>query len=148
MVEGMVKGMEASGDRWGEYFIPDKRLMYAAQVLAQQLYPEMVSAVRDLGGAALIMLPSSASDFSNPEIADYIDLTQRSPAVNSTDRVKLFKLAWDAVGSEFGSRQSQFEMFYAGAPYVTRSHAYRTYDWDGATSLVDGFLATYEAPES
>ncbi len=31
-------------------------------------------------------------------------------------RVKLLKLLWDALGSEFGSRHLQYEMFYAGEP--------------------------------
>ena len=61
------------------------------------------------------MLPSSAKDFANPEIADYIDRSQSSVGPETQERVKLFKLAWDAIGSEFASRHIQFELFYAGA---------------------------------
>ena len=93
----------------------------------------------------MIMLPSSEKDFANPEIAAYIDQTQRSPATDSMGRVKLFKLAWDAVGSEFGSRHLQYEMFYAGAVMVTRGHAFRTCDWEQATGMVDRFMAGYSA---
>jgi aromatic ring hydroxylase len=99
-----------------------------------------------LGG--MIMLPSSVADFANPEIAPYIHKTQQSPVVDSTDRVKLFKLAWDAVGSEFASRHQQYEMFYASATFVTRGHAFRTCDWEGATALVDDFLSRYDLPET
>jgi 4-hydroxyphenylacetate 3-monooxygenase len=60
------------------------------------------------------------------------------------DKVKLMKAAWDAVGSEFGSRHTQYEMFYAGARFVTTSHSFRTYDWDAATGLVDRLLASYD----
>jgi 4-hydroxyphenylacetate 3-monooxygenase len=60
------------------------------------------------------------------------------------DRVKLFKLAWDALGSEFGSRHLQYEMFYSGPSFVTRGHAYRNYDWQNIRSLLDGFMATYD----
>jgi 4-hydroxyphenylacetate 3-monooxygenase len=90
------------------------------------------------------MLPSSANDFANPEIAGYIDRTQHSPVTDSLGRVKLFKLAWDAVGSEFGSRHQQYEMFYAGANMVTRGHAFRTCDWKQATGMVDSFMSTYD----
>lgn len=96
----------------------------------------------------MIMLPSSASDFANPEIADYIGKTQLSPATDSLGRVKLFKLAWDAVGSEFGSRHLQYEMFYAGANMVTRGHAFRTCDWDQATGMVDQFMSTYSVQDA
>jgi len=58
--------------------------------------------------------------------------------------VKFFKLAWDAVGSEFASRHTQYEMFYAGAGFVTKGHSFRTYDWGSATGLVEKLLATYD----
>ncbi len=65
------------------------------------------------------------------------------------DKVKFYKLAWDAVGSEFASRHTQYEMFYAGATFVTKAHSYRTYDWSRATDLVDRVLAGYDlAPEA
>jgi 4-hydroxyphenylacetate 3-monooxygenase len=148
MVEGMVIGMEASGWHYGKYFIPNKKLLYSAMVLTQQLYPKFVTTLRELSGGGMIMLPSSAVDFANPELADYIGKTQRSPVTDSVGRVKLFKLAWDAVGSEFGSRHVQYEMFYAGANMVTRGHAFRTYDWARAVGMVDGLMSTYELPSS
>ena len=147
MVEGMVKGMEVSGQQVGPYFVPDKRLMYSAMVLTQQLYPQVVNTVRELAGGGVIMLPSSAADFTDPEVAAYIDKTQNSPVAGSRDRVKLFKLAWDAVGSEFASRHVQYEMFYAGASFVTRGHAFRTYDWPNVTGMVDDLLSSYDLPE-
>ncbi len=146
MVEGMLVGMEASGWHYGKYFLPNKKLLYSAMVLTQQLYPKFVTTLRELSGGGMIMLPSSIEDFTNPEMAGYIAKTQRSPATDSVGRVKLFKLAWDAVGSEFGSRHQQYEMFYAGATMVTRGHAFRTYDWDRAVGMVDGLMATYDLP--
>jgi 4-hydroxyphenylacetate 3-monooxygenase len=115
--------------------------------LTQTLYPQVLNTVRELAGGGMMMLPSSAADFANPEIAPYIHKTQQSPVVDSTDRVKLFKLAWDAVGSEFASRHQQYEMFYASAAFVTRGHAFRTCDWEGATGLVDDLLSRYDLPE-
>ncbi len=146
MVEGMVLGMEAGGWHYGKYYVPNKKLLYSAMVLTQQLYPKFLTTLRELSGGGMIMLPSSVDDFANPEIAGYIAQTQRSPVTDSTGRVKLFKLAWDAVGSEFGSRHLQYEMFYAGANMVTRGHAFRTYDWDRATGMVDTLMSTYELP--
>jgi|SRR5271166_1814605 len=138
MVEGMVAGMEAEGHMQDGYWVPNKHLMYAGQVLTQELYPRIIDKVRSLAGGALIMLPSSARDFDSPEIAAVIEKTQRSPA---EDRVRFLKLAWDAIGSEFASRHTQYEMFYAGARYVTCAHSFRTYDWDGADALVDRLMA-------
>jgi len=144
MVEGMVWGMEAAGHDETGYFVPDKHLMYAAQVLTQELYPRVIDTIRGLAGGALIMLPSSERDFDNPELAAIIAKTQRSAIAEPEDRVKFLKLAWDAVGSEFGSRHTQYEMFYAGAAFVTCGHSFRTYDWPAADALVQRMLGAAE----
>ena len=91
----------------------------------------------------MIMLPSSVADFTNPELREMISISQQSPVRSSEDRVKFFKLAWDAVGSEFASRHTQYEIFYAGAAFVTKNHSYRTYDWDESKALVDQILNNY-----
>ena len=143
MVEAMVQAMEVKGWYYGDYFVPDRHSLYAAQVLTQQLYPVVITALRDLAGGGMIMLPSSVVDFTNPELRDLIGITQQSPVASSEDRVKFFKLAWDAVGSEFASRHTQYEMFYAGATFVTKNHSYRTYDWDSSKDLVDRMLDSY-----
>lgn len=145
-VEAILWGMEAAGSQQGEWFVPDKHMMYAAQVLTQELYPEITGTIRELAGGGLIMLPSSAADYANPDLARIIRTVQQSPAASPDERVKFMKLAWDAVGSEFGSRHLQYEMFYAGAQFVTRGHSWRTYDWAGAKAMVDQFMETYDLP--
>ncbi len=147
-VEAMVIAMEASGEQYGAYFVPNRTILAAAQVMSQQIYPEIVEALRSLAGGGLIMLPSSAADFANPEIAFAIDKTQRSSSVSPLERVKFFKLAWDAIGSEFGSRHLQYEIFYSGPAFVTRGQAFRFFDWDGARGLVEDFMAGYGLPET
>ncbi|MDO9712673.1 4-hydroxyphenylacetate 3-hydroxylase family protein [Paracraurococcus lichenis] len=148
VIEGMVLGMEAGGYHRGPYWLPNKHLLYAAQVQSQEMYPQVITAIRELAGGALLMLPSSARDFGNPELERIIDLTQVSPAMSGRDRVKLLKLCWDAVGSEFASRHLQYEMFYAGGQYVTRGHSYRTYDWERATGLAAALTDLYRLEDS
>jgi len=144
MVQSMLEAMEVMGTHYGSYFVPNGSRLYSSMVLTQQLYPKFVGQLRELSGGGMIMLPSSANDFDNAETAGLIDKTQRSPATDAKGRVKLFKLAWDAVGSEFGSRHLQYEMFYAGANMVTRSHAFRTADWENSTGMVNRFMETYD----
>jgi 4-hydroxyphenylacetate 3-monooxygenase len=149
LVDGLLHGMEAKGRRYaGAYFVPDRHLLYSAQTLTQQLYPKVMTAIRDLAGGGLVMLPSSVADFDDPLTASLIHKTQKSPVFTPQERVKFFKLAWDALGSEFASRHLQYEMFYAGASFVTRGHAYRTFDWARSTAMVDGLMASYPTPES
>lgn len=143
MVDSMVHAMEVKGSQHGDYFVPDRHTLYAAQVLTQQLYGKILNTLRDLAGGGMIMLPSSAADYANPELAAIIGKTQQSPAASSEERVKFFKLAWDAVGSEFASRHAQYEMFYAGASFVTKNHSFRTFDWDSSAAMVDRVLDSY-----
>lgn len=143
MVDALVAAMEAKGAMAGRYFVPDRHTLYTAQVLTQQLYPKVLNTLRELAGGGMIMLPSAAEDFANPEIATLVDRTQQSAGASSRDRVKFYKLAWDAVGSEFGSRHHQYEMFYAGATFVTKGHSFRSYDWASASGLVQHMLDSY-----
>jgi len=144
IIEGMVFGMEAAGGMRGAYYLPNRHMLYAAQVQSQEMYPVIINTIRELAGGALLMLPSSAADFANPELERIIGLTQVSPAMTGQERVKLLKLIWDAVGSEFASRHQQYEMFYAGAQFVTRGHSFRTYDWDRATALSTNLMSAYD----
>ena len=147
MVDAMLHGMEAAGSHVGDFFVPHKHFMYSAQVLTQELYPKLVETVRELAGGAMIMLPSSVADYANPELAAIIGMTQRSPSIDPEGRVKFLKAAWDAVGSEFGSRHTQYEMFYAGAAFVTAGHSFRTFDWARSKGMVEDLLGRYELPD-
>ena len=143
-VEAMMHGMEAAGTKKDRWYIPNKHFMYTAQVITQELYPQIINKIRELAGGSLIMLPSSAADFGNPDLVPIIEKTQRSNVADPAGRVKFLKAAWDAVGSEFGSRHTQYEMFYAGAQFVTCGHSFRTYDWGAATGMVDHLLSGYD----
>ena len=89
MVNAMLSGMEASGSQLGEWYVPNKHFMYSAQVITQDLYPQVIRTIRDLAGGALIMLPSSVADFGNPEMAAIINKTQRSATLEPEQKVKI-----------------------------------------------------------
>jgi 4-hydroxyphenylacetate 3-monooxygenase len=145
MVEGLVRAQEANcevdsnGVAW-----PGKAELYANMTLQPEIYSKMLNMVRDLSGGGLIQLPSSHADFKNPGIAADLNRYVQSPGTPSQERVKLMKLVWDIVGSEFASRHHQYEMFYAGAPFVVKGHMYRNYDFDGANALVESALSGYD----
>lgn len=145
-IEALVIAMELKGESYHEFYVPDRSMLCTAQVVAQTTYPEVVEAIRSLSGGGMIMVPSSYADFATPETNAMIHKTQRSPITTSEQRVKLMKLAWDAVGSEFGSRHLQYEMFYSGAPLVTRGNSFRFFDWDGPKRAVEEFMNSYGLP--
>ncbi len=146
-IEALITAMELKGESYEGYFVPDRSLLCTAQVIAQTTYPEIVEAIRSLSGGGLIMVPSSYHDFENPVTSEIIGKTQRSAICDTEERVKLMKLTWDAIGSEFGSRHLQYEMFYSGPTFVTRGNSFRFYDWDNVKGFVDGFMDSYGLPD-
>jgi 4-hydroxyphenylacetate 3-monooxygenase len=68
----------------------------------------------------------------------------QTPQTDALSRMKLFKLAWDMVGSEFAGRHLQYEKFYAGASFIIRNHSYRETDWGEFNRLVEDFMARYD----
>lgn len=117
---------------------------FANSVVQPDIYARLMVLVRDLCGGGLIQLPSSVEDFHNPEIAPDIERYVQSPQYPAAERVKLLKLAWDLIGSEFASRHQQYEMFYAGAPFVVKMRMFRNYDFVAAEALVDKALDGYD----
>ncbi|MCE2492374.1 MAG: 4-hydroxyphenylacetate 3-monooxygenase [Alphaproteobacteria bacterium] len=148
LIEALVHGMEAGARHGGSYLAPTRNAVISALVLAQQLYPKLITTIRELAGGGLIMLPSDVRDFANPELADLIHKTQKSSVYSPEDRVKVLKLAWDAVGSEFGSRHTTYEMFYAAPNFMNQTMAFDSYDWDRAMGMVERMLASYDLQDS
>ena len=62
--------------------------------------------------------------------------------------MKLYKLAWDLIGSEFAGRHLQYEKFYAGASFIVRNHSFREAPWDGFHAVVDELMRSYDVPLS
>lgn len=146
LVESAVLAAEyqASADDAGMWR-PHPRALYGAMALQAELYPRVLAILRDLVGGGVLQLPSSVADLRSPATREDMERYLGSPAAEAVDRVKLFKLAWDAVGSEFAGRHHQYEMFYAGAPFVAKGYAFRNYGFDEPVRAVDAFLDSYDA---
>ena len=145
MVEGLVESMEISGSKYGKLFRAEQTAALCGDGADSAAISEVCAVDSRVCGwrndhAAVVGRETL------PILRSRVILKRRSITGDGfMGRVKLFKLAWDAVGSEFGSRHLQYEMFYAGADMVTRGHAFRTYDWEQATGMVDRFMAGYSA---
>jgi 4-hydroxyphenylacetate 3-monooxygenase len=119
---------------------PSVVILYAAMALQSELNGRMLEIVRELAGSAFITLPSSVADFDNPETAADIERYMRSASGDARSRVALMRLIWDFLGTEFGSRQAQYEKFYGGASFLIKQNVFRNYDWQRATAMVDRAL--------
>jgi 4-hydroxyphenylacetate 3-monooxygenase len=148
MAAGLVEAAESACQRDARGFVyPNPTYVYANNWLQATYYQTMVTYLRELSGGALLQVPSSYRDYLNPEIAADLRRFVRSPGLASEERVKLYKLAWDLVGSEFAGRHQQYELFYAGGRAQTTSiRAFRAFDFTAARAMVERCLAGYGLP--
>ena len=112
--------------------------------LQSEINPRLLNIARELAGGSIIMLPSTAKDFDNPEIAADLERYIASPGFPSRARTAILKLVWDLIGSEFAGRHEQYEKFYGGASFLIKQNMARAYDFAGATRMVDRALALPE----
>ncbi len=145
VIEGMVLAAEATAVTNANGVVhPNPRFLYGAMAQQAQLYPRMIHLLRELAGGGFLQVPSSRLEFDHPDLAADLNRYVRSPGVGAEERVKLFKLAWEMVGSEFAGRHQQYEMFYAGAPFVAKNYCCQNYDFSEALALVDSCLGSYD----
>jgi len=143
--EGLLDGQIAKAQpNANGVYVPHPQTHYAAMVMQSRLYPEILEVLRELTGGGMIQLPSNVKDFETSEAGSDIRRYIQSPDWPAEERVKLLKLAWDAIGSEFASRHAQYEKFYAGAPFIVKNRFMWNYDFGTTERLVDKALAGYD----
>ncbi|KAK3604982.1 hypothetical protein CHS0354_000647 [Potamilus streckersoni] len=95
--------------------LPNHDSCMAYRALTPQIYPHIRGIFESKLGASLVYMPSHAVDFKDPQLRPLIDSFIRgSNGYNAEERVKLMKLIWDAIGSEFGARHELYERNYGG----------------------------------
>ena len=105
-----------SPEPWvGGAFQPNAAYGMAYRTLAPSAYARVKEIIEQTISSGLIYLNSHSDDFKNPELRPLIDRYLRgSGGYDSVERVKVLKLLWDAVGTEFGGRHELYERNYAG----------------------------------
>lgn len=127
--------------------IPNARYLYGAMGKQNDIYSSVIHILRDLVGGGVLQVPSSYKELIGSETKGDMEKYIRSASnVSAEEKVKVFKLAWEVIGTEFGGRHQQYEMFYAGASFVVKGYAYRNYDFDETVKLVDHCLNSYGIP--
>jgi 4-hydroxyphenylacetate 3-monooxygenase len=144
-IGGLVHGQINAYEDWPEgYVCFNRRFMYAGLDWCTQNYSKFVDDLRELCGGGVFQMPADISVMDDPELARQFSSFWQTPQSDAVTRMKLFKLAWDMVGSEFAGRHLQYEKFYAGASFIIRNHSYRETDWSEFNKLVDDLMASYD----
>jgi len=147
MIGGMVNGQINAYESWPGgpegYVCFNRRMMYAALEWCTQNYSRFVEELRELCGGGVLQMPANISVMNDAELARQFQTYWQTPQADALTRMKLFKVAWDIVGSEFAGRHQQYEKFYAGASFIVRNHAFRETDWASFNKIVEDLVSGY-----
>jgi 4-hydroxyphenylacetate 3-monooxygenase len=102
---------------------------------ASQRFPQIL---RKFGASGLMALPTQADieGAAHDDIEHYL----QSATLDGSDRVRLFRLAWDMSMSAFAGRQTLYEYFFFGDPVRMAGALVRGYDRDPYTARISEFL--------
>ncbi|HEV8354553.1 MAG TPA: 4-hydroxyphenylacetate 3-monooxygenase, oxygenase component [bacterium] len=128
---------DAAVDRWG-VMAPTWPPLDAARNTFTWMYPKMIESIQLLGASGLMGRPTKA-DLDGP-MGSVIDQYYQAARANATDRIQVFRLAWDAALSSFGSRQVLYERFFFGDPIRMQMATFAAYDRTALTDRVRAFL--------
>jgi 4-hydroxyphenylacetate 3-monooxygenase len=149
-IGGLVHGQINACESWPQgpegYVCFNRRFMYAGLDWCTQNYSMFIDQLRELCGGGVFQMPADISVMDDPELARQFKTFWQTPQGDAVTRMKLFKLAWDMVGTEFAGRHLQYEKFYAGASFIIRNHSYRETDWGEFNRLVEDLMASYDVP--
>jgi len=98
-------------------------------------------------GGAQFQMPADSSVLMDPELSEKFETYWSTPDQTAKSRMKLTRLAWDLVGSEFAGRHIQYEKFYAGPGFVMNLYSFLSCPWDDLGEIVDGLMSGYDVEQ-
>jgi 4-hydroxyphenylacetate 3-monooxygenase len=132
----------------GNSVIPKMENAATFRLFAHECWQKVHSLFETYLGGAPLVAPSSYKDLQNPELRPLIDQFYRGSESTAEERVKLFKLIWDAIGTEFGARHELYERNYSGNNEQIRldvlNFARIKKHLDGFKALADECMSDYD----
>jgi 4-hydroxyphenylacetate 3-monooxygenase len=149
LLSGVIAGQIHEAESWPDgYCVFNRRMMYAALNWCTESYSAIIDTLRELCGGGVFQMPADISVAADAHLNHMFETYWATPQMDAAARMKLFKLAWDMVGSEFAGRHQSYEKFYAGASFIVRGHCFREAPWAEYHDVVDRLMAGYDVPEA
>mgnify|MGYP001393196137 FL=1 len=136
LIWSLTDAMAGAPDPWvGGAVLPSMKAATAYRIFSTEAYPQIKAIIEKIVASGLIYLPSSNKDFNNSEIDKYLEKYVRgSNGMGHKERIKIMKLLWDAIGTEFGGRHELYERNYAGNHELIRISALMNAKGNGSLS--------------
>ena len=139
LIWSLTDAMAGAPDPWvGGAVLPSMKAATAYRIFSTEAYPQIKAIIEKIVASGLIYLPSSNKDFKNSEIDKYLEKYVRgSNGMGHKERIKVMKLLWDAIGTEFGGRHELYERNYAGNHELIRISALMNAKGNGSLSEME-----------
>jgi 4-hydroxyphenylacetate 3-monooxygenase len=139
VIKACLRAAEADArlDQWG-VMCPAQLPLRVARTLFIRMFPRMAEILHLLGSSSLMALPTEL-DLSGP-LAPEIQRYLETDTASAKERVRLFRLAWDACCSAFATRQVLYERWFGGDSFRNAIILYSLYDREPMTNWVREFL--------
>jgi len=98
-------------------------------------YVRVIWIVEQLAAGGLMLTPTEKDVKS--ELAPLISRYYQGATIGAEERVRLFRMAWDLCGTDFGSRQSLYERFFNGDVVRLRMGRFQSFDYGRSMAAVD-----------
>jgi 4-hydroxyphenylacetate 3-monooxygenase len=150
MIAGQIQDAEdwPEADEQGGWKTFNRRYMYAALNWCTESHSAIIDALRELCGGGIFQMPADATVMHDAKLKGMFEAYWQTPQLGALERMKLYKLAWDLIGSEFAGRHLQYEKFYAGASFIVRNHNFREAPWPRYHAVVEDLMAGYGVPDA
>jgi 4-hydroxyphenylacetate 3-monooxygenase len=126
----------------GGSVVPKAEFAATSRLVASECWTNVRRTFEKQLAGSLLVAPSSYKDLKNEELRPLIDKYYRGSSGSAEERVKLFKLIWDAIGTEFGARHELYEINYSGSHEQVRMDVVK---FSRRNHLVDQFTAMAES---
>ncbi|MDH3680834.1 MAG: 4-hydroxyphenylacetate 3-monooxygenase, oxygenase component [Acidimicrobiia bacterium] len=136
---------EAQPGPGGAYQPASMPLWTVRQTFPQQ-FQRMCEIIQIIGAGGLVAVPSYA-ELAGPHAGDVERYLQAANA-GSRERIRLFRLAWDAAVSGFSGRQQLYERYYSGDPVRLAAALFELYDSDPHKDRIDRLLDDLEGRQA
>lgn len=148
-LRGLVVGQIHQSEEWPNpgFRCCNRQFVYAALNWCTENHSAIIDQLRELSGGSVFQMPADISVMASPEQRAAFETYWDTPQMDAVERMKLFKLVWEMVGSEFAGRHQQYEKFYAGASFVIRNYNYINADWEAMKEVSGRLLGGYGVPE-
>jgi 4-hydroxyphenylacetate 3-monooxygenase len=123
-------------------FLPAAGPLNAMRFLFPQMFRRACEAIQIIGAGGLVMVPSFA-EIDGP-ISPDVETYYQAATADARNRIKLFRLAYDASMSSFSGRQQLYERYFAGDPIRGAGGLYNAYDKQPHVERIWNLLDRFE----